>query len=469
MKKKFTLIELIITIAVIILLSGLAIPKIIGVKRDGEVARLVNDIDSIEKIIPVYENKYGNIPVKDKINFSILDSNLIDLILSNEDNLDELYNLDFNKVIKYASNLGKEYNDGDYIVSSKGNVYYKSGKKNSKNIMVYTSNFTNYTKLVLSNLTINDDHLYNGIELTKSNAIINGKIDNEEQLKIYLNGDDVSSQIQYKEKVILNEKIANIYASNNRNKKRMFSIELNLKDGKNEIKFIISDKNKECNYNIYYKNTENNNPIINSDFSEGFDENWDVFEKNNGTTVGINNGMMEIHNSYSLWTGGSFYTKKLIPKRDIIDIEFDFVPGSKYVGGNINTSIIFRNPNSEREYVHYGLPKSGVAATLGALNDTTNRTQLGIGYGSDVGIRVNHFKKGYIEHGIKSRIKIQLDCSNRELRIFVNDMDVPQATFIIADKEYDNLGDNLSIEFFKTNYGVTGVDKFDNIQIRIIN
>ena len=49
--KKFTLLEIIVVILVIGLLAGMAVPKFIGVARDAQIATLIQDIDTLERIL----------------------------------------------------------------------------------------------------------------------------------------------------------------------------------------------------------------------------------------------------------------------------------------------------------------------------------------------------------------------------------------------------------------------------------
>lgn len=64
-KKAFTLIELIIVIVVLALLIGVAMYKFTDVARDAKKATLIRDIDTLEKVIPVYYIDHNTYPVFD--------------------------------------------------------------------------------------------------------------------------------------------------------------------------------------------------------------------------------------------------------------------------------------------------------------------------------------------------------------------------------------------------------------------
>lgn len=141
-EKKFTLIELIIVIVVIGLLSGMALPKFIGVKRDAKVAVLYREIDSLEKAIMVYQQNNDTLPIISNDTKSNKD-NLFEKTLEDfGDSTNTIKKLDINKLKEYINKCrygnGNEIDDYYYYSSKTNKVYYKKGLINSNKEYVFT-------------------------------------------------------------------------------------------------------------------------------------------------------------------------------------------------------------------------------------------------------------------------------------------------------------------------------------------
>lgn len=63
-KKGFTLIELVIVVAILGILAGIAIPRFLNATATARGARIVADLRTIDSAIVIYNAKTGNLPAK---------------------------------------------------------------------------------------------------------------------------------------------------------------------------------------------------------------------------------------------------------------------------------------------------------------------------------------------------------------------------------------------------------------------
>lgn len=127
-KKGITMISLVITIVILLILSGTAIYNLNLSNGVGRYNNMIADIKLLNDKVLVYFNKYGEIPkTAREIN-----------IINNE----TYYEIDLSKLEGITLNYGKDYgeeisltNSSDvYLVNSNLNVYYLKGVEKSGEI-----------------------------------------------------------------------------------------------------------------------------------------------------------------------------------------------------------------------------------------------------------------------------------------------------------------------------------------------
>lgn len=294
-RRAFTLIEIIIVIIVIGILSGLAAPKIINIKKQAEFTTLVRDIDVLERIIPVYENDKGDMPlIKEngmykKINAS---NNLLTSIATINDDGSELYEMDLSKSSEFHSRLKhgyRKYGDDDYFIYSKktGYVYYAKGFLNDAGELVYfDANITNIATKIGTVLLRPKDQGSSKIE-EQTNYILSGKIQSDYTVKVKVNGIE-ESDVWYNNKAFTstNTFMKNVYASSY----KTFNASISLSVGTNNIEVIIPEEKKTYLYdidvtsaNIKYSDTAPKNTtgqlvkIYNSGREKMFDKDYSTY------------------------------------------------------------------------------------------------------------------------------------------------------------------------------------------------
>ena len=123
-KKGITLATLVITVIILLILSGTAIYNAGSTSDAGRYNNMVADIKLLKDEVLIYYNKYGEIP---KTNKEIV----IDDIVYYEIDLSKLENLTLN----YGSDYGEEGELSDssdvYLVSSNLHIYYLKGIEKS--------------------------------------------------------------------------------------------------------------------------------------------------------------------------------------------------------------------------------------------------------------------------------------------------------------------------------------------------
>lgn len=185
--KKFTIIELIVVVLVIGLLSGLVIPKVVGIKRDAEVANLKNDIDVLSNAISMYNVYEDSLPLGEKV---IAEGELLNAIRLSGDSGEQLYKIDISKSKKYHTKLKSRVDNEHYFIYSKetGKIFYTSGIKNSDGKLVFgLDDYDEYSiklgNLALSTKTVN--------KVNNATATLTGQAPINKDVNIILNGTDV--------------------------------------------------------------------------------------------------------------------------------------------------------------------------------------------------------------------------------------------------------------------------------------
>lgn len=121
--KGITLVSLIITIIILLILTGVTISNLSSSSEVTPYNNMIADIKLLEDKISVYYNKYGEIPIIEKSNQTIDEVEL------------EYYKIDLSKLENVTLNYGTE-DEGDktdiYLVNDNLEVYYLKGIQKSE-------------------------------------------------------------------------------------------------------------------------------------------------------------------------------------------------------------------------------------------------------------------------------------------------------------------------------------------------
>lgn len=247
--KGFTLIEIVIAIVVMGILAGLSAPKFIGVKRDADVSSMYRDIDTLEKVIPVY---YTNNEVYPLMGSELtLTGDIKDFISQNGDK-GPFYEVDKGTVNPYVTTLK---HNGTFIYSkTTGKVYYSPGLVNGKGELrfTYDGTFTS-SPFGIQNVKINNKLVSDGELLDSYNktSTITGTIKSTSTIKANINGVDIdTSDISYVygNKDTKDLLFKNVYASGDT---KQFKITTTLKlQEKNVVKLEVPEEKKSFSFNV---------------------------------------------------------------------------------------------------------------------------------------------------------------------------------------------------------------------------
>ena len=102
-----TLAILVITITLILILTGTVIYNAQGSLRIRILTNLTNDIETLDEKVSDYYNEYGDIPAK--IKYTNIDNLKNAGIFSTNDDLEEFYVLDLEAMQGVSLNYGKDY------------------------------------------------------------------------------------------------------------------------------------------------------------------------------------------------------------------------------------------------------------------------------------------------------------------------------------------------------------------------
>ncbi|QUH21977.1 hypothetical protein [Alkaliphilus sp. B6464] len=207
-KQKFTVVELIISIIVLGLLAGLAVPRFIGVKRNADVASLIMDIESLEKAIVIYDSNKNSLPLGEKITPN---QNLLKAITSIGDSGEELYKINLEQSKEYHTNLkhGYDKDSEDYFVYSKesNRVFYAGGLMDEYGELVFSSvnGEIRNVKVADKMLSMTRNNIMKG-----SNTLMTGEVPANETIKVLVNNSEIP--VEY-ENIAYAKHMDNIYAA----------------------------------------------------------------------------------------------------------------------------------------------------------------------------------------------------------------------------------------------------------------
>lgn len=220
----FTLVELIITIVIISILAALAMPKLTGIQRNAKVSAMIRDIDTLEKVVPVYYTDKNTYPLltDSSGNFTKVTAaqDLLNLLKTIGDDGSQLYAIDLDKTAQYHSKLKYGYktngSDDFYVYSmKKGNVYYMKGIMDGKGKMCFTYDLSQYmavnsyvtstgsTSVALKNAKFGNSLLLNTGDNTvheEPSNNLGGLLKKGNTLYANVNGIDVTSKVQFAQK-----------------------------------------------------------------------------------------------------------------------------------------------------------------------------------------------------------------------------------------------------------------------------
>ncbi|QUH22148.1 LamG-like jellyroll fold domain-containing protein [Alkaliphilus sp. B6464] len=367
--KAFTIVELIVVILVLGLLTGLALPKLINLKRDTDIATLYKDIDSLETAIVLYNTHKDSLPIGDKITPS---EELLKTVTSVGDSGNELYKIDISKSKEYHTRLkhGKNRGEDDFFVYSKDSsrVFYAKGLEDADGELIF--GYMGDIRNVAIGETYLSTNSVNKVEITS--VIMTGEVPINEEITVTINDSPV--YVTY-ENISFDYDIKNIYAAETKYKR--FKADINLSNNKiNDIK--IKTKSK---VQIYKVVVDNNNPeVVVPDGIVGkftFEGNQIVNEINSKTYIGsgidfvpgkvgsgiqINGGQIKIPNAdLDINSSTEYVTVSYIMKWNgelsAMPIGFNRYDNYIYVGEfgfNTHNSDVYgiNNPLSTSEYKH---------------------------------------------------------------------------------------------------------------------
>lgn len=131
--KAFTLIELIVVMAIIAILVLLAAPRFLGYTKDANVTAMQQDVKVLTDAAELYHIDYDNWPVKDE---AITDHGI--------GGVDELYPIDESKLEDSVKNTKGVYGEYGLVISGvhKGKVFHVSGIEGSNGYKQYGNTFS---------------------------------------------------------------------------------------------------------------------------------------------------------------------------------------------------------------------------------------------------------------------------------------------------------------------------------------
>lgn len=234
-------------------------PKITGVRKDSNVAALYRDLDTLEKVVTVYDTNDNELPIiGDAIPQSNLSEGLQMALNKANDSATHLYKLDLTKFSSNITSLryGHTLNNEDYFLYSKDTniVYYASGLENSKGETVYALNQSVVNIPTIQNIALGGTPLV--INQTNNSPIpyqnLTGTIRVNNTLNVIVNGIDISSTVVYGTPTImkLNNNLLEktVYAGELR---KTFSVPLNMKIGElNNIELLVPEKKLKFHYDV---------------------------------------------------------------------------------------------------------------------------------------------------------------------------------------------------------------------------
>lgn len=419
-RKAFTLVEVVIIIVVISILAALAIAKFIGVQKNANVASLIKDMDTLEKVVTVYDTEHNSLPIISDTPVNIPD-NLLKVANDIGDSGTQLYELDLSKIQDYRTKIryGDKSKGGEdlYLYSKETNqVFYEKGLINSKNINIHCIRQLDDYAPNIKNVQLDSKRISTVTTITvdeKPNYILTGQIKKTSTLKATINGIDLSNNIIYSPVVFeinnnINSIIKNVYAEEISYKS--FSLPANLDKTKtNIIQFSIPEENINFKYKVKVNSFDPKtiNPILNMSQEQGLTTDtaiifkvtppigitaasyeWMVDDKGvssipNGTFVEgthrVSVRLKDNNGNFSEWINKSFLIEKLILNYDnsnLGTLRLVDVPGSFFASGGIGTKSMTFKDQYGRKISEYFISISSAPY----YGEYASATGLNIGY-----------------------------------------------------------------------------------------
>ena len=120
--KGITLITLVITIVILLILSGTVIYKLSNSPRVENISKLKIDLENIRDKVLIYYNKYGTLPLDSPVDRLNVENKIASQIYIG-DNEGDFYYIDLYRLENLTLNFGE-----GYIINDKTlNVYYLKG------------------------------------------------------------------------------------------------------------------------------------------------------------------------------------------------------------------------------------------------------------------------------------------------------------------------------------------------------